>query len=68
MQDIMNRVPYASDIGSISYVVIFICSNFSKCHGYWEGKILEFCMTGVVKQFSRTFWGFTKGLVACGQA
>ena len=62
----MNRFPYDSDIGLIMYAIIFTCSDFSKCLGHWEGKGLECGITKVVKQIPRTFWCYTKGLIACG--
>lgn len=56
----MNRVPYASDIGSISCAIIFILSKFSKCSGHLEGKSIEQDMTKVIKQLSRTNLRFAK--------
>ena len=50
----MNRVPYASDIGSIAYAIIFTSFNFPNAYGIKREKRLQPDMTKVVKQLSRT--------------
>lgn len=50
----MNRVPYASDIGSITCAIIIRSKIFPNAWGIKKGKGLELDMTKRIKQLSRT--------------
>ena len=50
----MNRVRYASDIGSITCAIFILSKNFPNARGIKKGKGLELDMTKMIKQLSRT--------------